>query len=79
MYDGGAPVISYTVAMSALGAKTVTQTLKATLDKKGKVVKAPPTLLNVTKLANGTRYTVKITATNAKGVSDNYITTVPVA
>jgi hypothetical protein len=79
MYDGGSPVTSYIVKVTAAGQKTITQTLKATVDKKGKVTKAPTTMVNLTKLANGTTYTVNITAVNANGSSDVYTASVPVA
>jgi hypothetical protein len=79
LYDGGSSVTSYLVTLNAPGRKAITQTLKAVVDKKGKVTKAPDTWLNVTKLANGTTYTVNITAVNANGSSDVYTASVPVA
>jgi len=79
IFDGGAPVTKYIVTLSAVGKKTVTKTLLAKMDAKGKVLKVPATVLDVSGLANATTYSVRITAVTVNGVSDAYTTTIPVA
>jgi len=79
IFDGGMPVTKYVVTLSAPGQKTVTKTLLAKLDVKGKVLKAPPTVLDVSGLANATTYKAQITAVTVNGMSDAYTTTIPVA
>jgi len=78
IYDGGSPVTSYVVTISAAGKKTITKSLSATLVK-GKVKKSPSTILDVSGLSNATTYTVSIKAVSALGSSTTYLTTIPVA
>ena len=79
IFDGGAPVTKYVVTLSAPGKKTVTKTLAAKLNPKGKVLKAPATVLDLSGLANATTYKVSIVAFTNNGSSDPYLTTIPVA
>jgi Fibronectin type III domain len=79
VYDGGSPVLSYTVTAKASGKPTVTRVINALLSKTGKVTKAPSTLQVLTGLANATVYTVTITATTKNGTSSAYSVKVPVA
>jgi len=79
VYDGGSPVLSYTVTAKASGKPTVTKVINAVLSKTGKVTKAPATLQVLTGLANATVYTVTITATTKNGTSSAYSMKVSVA
>lgn len=79
LYDGGSPVLSYTVTAKAAGKPTVTKVIKATISKTGAVTKAPATLQVLTGLSNATVYTVTVTATTKNGTSNAYSVKVPVA
>ena len=79
IYDGGSPITSYVITMSAQGKPTITKTLNAVIGAKGKVTKAPATVIDVNKLANATVYTVTIKAVTALGTGDSYTTKIPVA
>lgn len=79
LYDGGSPVLSYTVTAKATGKPTVTKLIKATISKTGAVTKAPATLQVLTGLSNATVYTVTVTATTKNGTSNAYSVKVPVA
>jgi|GEM_PF-3352350 len=79
IYDGGSAVTQYTITAQAAGKPTVKKVIKATVNKKGIVIKAPSTLQVLTGLSNATIYTVTITSTTKNGTSDAYTAKVPVA
>jgi hypothetical protein len=79
LFDGGSPITQYTVTATAKGKATVTKVIKATVNKKGVVTKAPATMQVITGLSNATVYTVTVTSTTKNGTSDAYSVKVPVA